>query len=242
MLHGFVSLVLTTLLLVPAAMAQSPDRMPQMTVIVSDAAALLSEIVTCNPNGSVQGPRHRRTVEEALVASGLQRQQADELVRMLDEPKQLIKDDETIAAALAFCDSRGADRTKYRRYFDLPRRIAAAAAEPAGRDDARVMEVIERLAVERGELEVCVRLYVGPIRKREGFDPSGNLAKQLARFDISPPVREHIERLLARNPDFSAFRTVGELRGFCKAQRDALVKREVPPSTFRELTELEPAR
>jgi hypothetical protein len=223
-LKVFLGFLAAILLLAPPARADEADRMAQMTVMISDAAALLNELVTCRFVGD-QGvsPKYLQSIEDSLTAAALQPPQVAELVKMLGQSKPLIGDDQPFAAALLFCDARSPDRVKdYDRFFDLRERIAAAASLPAGRDDAEILAVLGKAVSESNRNSSCIRLDTGRSTRKPGISPEGKIGKHLALFDVSPAVREHLDRIIVPELDIRDFPNFGDLRAFCKMRGDAM--------------------
>lgn len=230
------------------ARASEPDRLPQMTVLIEDAALIVREIATCRSNAFVRpSPKWREGVEAALRAAALDDQQITDLLRRFETITPLIGDDRPIAEAVLFCDTRPrGDNERADRFFRLVERITTAAATPAGRDDALIRdamtEVMSRLRLNR----TCLRLENGPFPPSRSIDPGSPIGKQLARFDISPAMRAHLDTLYEADSPFDGIKTVGELRTLCTERalgiQKMLDEKITPPSAIDILKALQPTR
>jgi hypothetical protein len=234
-LKVFLGFLAAILFLAPPARADEADRMAQMTVMISDAAALFNELATCRfVSDQGLGSKYLKSIEDSLTAAGLQPPQVTELVRMLEQSRPLIGNDQPIAAALLLCDTRSPDRVKdYDRFFNLRERIAAAASLPAGRDDAEILAVLGKAVSESNRNFSCIRLDTRRSTSKPGISPEGKIGKHLALFDVSPAVREHLDRIIVPELDIRDFPTYGDLRAFCKMRSDAMKqafdqKKEIP--------------
>ena len=214
--------------------AAGPDRLPQMTVLIEDAANIASEIATCR-SSAIPGlsPKRRQEVETALRGAGLEEPQIADLLRRLESFKPLIGDDRPIAEALLFCDSRTREEKRARddRFFRLAERITNAAATPAGRDDALIRDEVEKIMPNLKLAKTCMRLENGPFPKSKGIDPRSTIGKELVRFDISATMREHLDRVFMDESYFDNMQTVGDLRAICTERARAIEK------TFKETGE-----
>lgn len=230
------------------ARASEPDRLPQMTVLIEDAELIAREIATCRSNGFQRpSPKWRQEVEAALRAAALDDQQITDLLRRFETITPFISDDRPIAEAVLFCDTRPrGDNERIDRLWRLAERITAAAATPAGRDDALIRDAMTQVMSQAKLNRTCLRLENGPFPPGRSIEPGSPIGKQLARFDISPTMRAHLDTLYEADAPFDGIKTVGDLRTLCTERALAIQKmleaKIMPPPAIDVLKELQPTR
>ncbi len=250
--HRACSLAFSLLLSLAAnagAMAQASERLVQMTAVFDEVEPALRALATCRVSSQVEfSEKAINEVRTSLRTAGLTDPEMEALLLRMKDFRPYLGDDRPVAELLIFCHSVLREKAySLNTAFSLMDRLAAAATQPPGKDDAQIIEVMKTIIAEQNDRSVCVVPENGPVPKRTGIAKDGVIGKGLARFDISPPVRSYIESLFVRDTDFSEFATIGALRSTCTARTNDLKtffneKKKLPPSAIEQLKSMQPAR
>lgn len=231
----------------PAAWAQDDNRLTQVTALFDDAEPAFRTLATCRmTSGDLLPVKAKTSIEASLKSAGLTAQQIAELLSRVSNVKPYVTDDRPIAEAMLFCGAAGREfRAILDKVFKFAENLQAVVASRPGRDDTQVLQAMNEIAVRLQNATVCVVLESGQLPKRNGIRPDDAYGKELARFDISPPVRNYINTIFSRDPDFSQFKNVGALRAHCVARGLELKKnfdagKKLPPPAINILKELKP--
>ncbi len=231
------------------AMAQASERLVQMTAVFEEVEPALRALATCRVYSQVKlSEKAINEVRTSLRTAELTDPEMEALLLRLKDIRPYLGDDRPVAEMLVFCQSVLRQKAfSIDTAFSLMDRLAAAATQPPGKDDAQIIEVMTAIIAEQNQRSVCFVPENGPLPKRTGISADGMIGKELARFDISPPVRSYIDSLFALEPDFGEFANIGALRSVCVARSDALKKflnenKKPPPSAVDRLKAMQPAQ